>query len=63
MIEHVLIYTCDVCGAKTEERHMHPLPVLGSNAILRYPEIPPGGWQEIQGRLICSLHKITIEVT
>jgi len=62
MIEHVILYTCDICGGKEEQRHSHPLPVLGYSPTLRYPEIPTG-WQEIQGRLICSVHLIKVAVT
>jgi len=62
LIEHLITYTCDACGFKAEERYPHPAPALGHAAILRYPEIPVG-WQVLQGRLICGVHRITVEVT
>ena len=57
MIEHVIVYTCDICGRKHEERYLHQ-----SFATPRYPCIP-AAWQEIRSKLICDIHVVQVEVT
>lgn len=61
MIEHAIVYGCDICGATVEERHRHP---IGEEykPTLRFPSLPEG-WRVIQRTLYCPRHDVVLTVS
>jgi hypothetical protein len=57
MITHRLEYKCDVCGAVVTPVESPDLP-YGASLIRDYA---PYGWNQIDSRLVCPNHQITID--